>query len=127
MPKTASKKQKPEATLVEPLSASSGKPRYLYNLFPWVYRAIPGGMAIEAYVEIAGDWQTVAEVKQTAYLDAEATANYIVKSINGDEPTQKLLEELAGALELCLTCDGLTWEAEQEAEAVLTKLKRRAA
>lgn len=37
---------------------------------------------------------------------------------------QTLLEEAAYALELCLTCPALTWEAEHEAEAVLNKIKR---
>ena len=35
-----------------------------------------------------------------------------------------LLNEAVSALELCLGCPNLTWEAEQEAEIVCRKLKR---
>ena len=38
----------------------------------------------------------------------------------------ELLNEAIAALELCLGCPNLTWEAEQEAEAVYKKLKRGA-
>jgi hypothetical protein len=127
MPKTAAKKQKPETAPVELESYSPSKIKYLYNLFPWVYRPNSEGMTIEAYVEAAGDWQTIAEIKQTAFLDAEVAATYVIKAVNGNEPNRKLIEELAGALELCLTCEGITWEAEQEAEAVLAKVKKGSA
>jgi len=119
MPK-ANHKKKPEAEI----APSAGfKPKFLYNMYKWVYRPIPEGMAIEAYVEAAGDWQIVAEIKQTAFLDAETTANYIVKAINNSEPRQKLIGDMIAALEMCLKCKGITWEAEQEAEVVIKRAK----
>jgi len=40
------------------------------------------------------------------------------------EETRELFEEALVALELCLECEGLSWEAEHEAEAVCNKLRR---
>jgi len=80
-------------------------------------------MAIEAYVEAAGDWQSVAEVRQTAFIDAEATAQFIVRAINDYEKNKISIEELMNALELCLTCSGLTWEAEHDAEIALARAR----
>jgi hypothetical protein len=43
-----------------------------------------------------------------------------------NEATSHLLSEAIAALELCLECSGLTWEAEQAADAVVSRYKRGA-
>jgi hypothetical protein len=118
MPK-ASKKQKNEAAI-----QSVTKFRALHNLEPWACVHHTDHSEIEAYVMAKGDWETVAEVKQTAYLDAVETATFIAKVVNEYEQNQKLVADLVSALELCLKCDGLTWEAEQEAEIVITRSRK---
>jgi len=40
------------------------------------------------------------------------------------EELSALLKEMVGALESCLACSGLSWEAEQEAELVVGKAKK---
>lgn len=37
------------------------------------------------------------------------------------------VQEAVAALELCLECDGLTWEAEQEANALCNRIRRNMA
>ena len=39
------------------------------------------------------------------------------------EKLRPLIDEMIAALELCLECEGLTWEAEQAADTVLRRVK----
>jgi hypothetical protein len=39
------------------------------------------------------------------------------------EKLRPLIGEMIAALELCLECEGLTWEAEQAADTVLRRVK----
>jgi hypothetical protein len=48
-----------------------------------------------------------------------------VASEKPDAKYQETIRELVDALELCLECDGLTWEAEREAEILVTRYKTR--
>ena len=63
--------------------------------------------------------EIIAETKQADGIDARANAEFIVRAVNSYEKTRPLIAALVGALELCLASKGLTWEAEQEAEAEL--------
>lgn len=67
----------------------------------------------------AGGWETIAKIEQTAGVDAEATANFIAKAVNDYEKTQSLVDELVAALEPCVACGGLSWEAEHDADMAL--------
>ena len=100
---------------------AAAKPKPLYALAPWSCRRAADHMAIEAYVEAAGDWQKVAQVRQTAFIDAEATANFIVRAVNDYEKNRFSIDELMSALELCLECEGISWEAEHDAEIALAR------
>jgi hypothetical protein len=46
-----------------------------------------------------------------------------VSSVTNQTPVNLLTEAIA-ALELCLECSGLTWEAEQAADIVVARYKR---
>jgi hypothetical protein len=39
------------------------------------------------------------------------------------EKLRPLIDEMIAALELCLECEGLTWEAEQAADTVVRRVK----
>jgi hypothetical protein len=97
----------------------------LYAISPWSCRRQPDGavVVIEAYVEAAGDWQPIAVVKQTAFIDAERTAAFIAKAVNDYGSNRTLIAEMAAALTLCLKCSGLTWEAEHEAEILIARAR----
>lgn len=98
----------------------------LFNMQPWSCIHKPGEFsAIEAYVEAVGDWKTIATVPQTAFLDAEKTAEFIAKAVNDRTDMQGLIDEMTEALESCLACDGLTWEAEHDAEILVRRAKER--
>jgi hypothetical protein len=114
----ATKKQKLE--VVEATAKFKG----LHNLEPWSCVHHGDRSEIEAYVMAKGDWTVIAEVRDTPHIKAEEMANYIAKAANDFDQNRQLIEELMGALELCLECDGITWEAEQEAEVALKRAKK---
>lgn len=97
----------------------------LYFLHPWNALHRRDCSVIEAYVECAGDWETVAEVRPTGHIDVEATANYIVRAVNDYGFNRPFIDELVAALEMCLECDGLTWEAEHEADVLVRRARER--
>src|SRR5262249_29441068 len=80
---------------------------------------------IEAYIEEISDWQPVAEVKQTASIDAAPNADFIVRAVNSYEDNRSLIRSMIAALELCLESKGLSWEAEQEAEIIIARALQR--
>ena len=117
MPKTDKK--------TDTAAAATPKIKPLFSIHPWKCVHKPGiSSKIEAYVEAAGDWQTVATVEQTAFLDAEKIAGFIAKAVNEFGDSRELIGEMASALELCLGCK-LTWEAEREAEILAARARLR--
>ena len=99
MPAAVARKPKMEAAKDKPLFAVA----------PWSAKHGRGHSAIEAYIEITGEWGTVAEASDAAGIDAEATANFIVRAVNDHERHKELIGQMAAALEMCLECKGLTW------------------
>src|SRR5271155_2337966 len=97
----------------------------LYTIEPWSCRRFPDHIAVEAYVEAAGDWQTVAEVRPSAFIDPEVVAGFIVRAVNDFERNRQFIKEMVEALELCLDCPGLTWAAEHEAELLVARAKNK--
>lgn len=100
------------------------KTKPLYAVAPWSYRHYPDRCEIEAYVEASGDWETIVEIRQTAFIDAEVTATFIVHVVNDRERMQNLINEMAAALELCIESKGLTWAAEQAVDVCLSRAKQ---
>jgi hypothetical protein len=62
-------------------------------------------------------------VHTTAGSSAEETANFIAHVVNDYDRLMDLLDEMIGALETCLACEGLDWSAEYEADIVLRRAK----
>jgi hypothetical protein len=118
------KKAKPAKVKPQDQSKTKLNEKGLPNLEPWSCQHHPDHSLIEAYVMGKGDWETIAEVRASAYVNAEQLANFIIKAVNNYDRHQKLIAELASALELCLECEGITWEVEQEAGVILRRIKQ---
>lgn len=96
------------------------KPRKpAYTLEPWSRVHQDGIWKIETYSMATGKREVVAEIRQSAGFSAEAIADYIVNAVNNLEKREHLIGEMIAALELCLECEGITWEAEHDAEIAL--------
>ncbi len=91
---------------------------------PWSCRHHADVSEIFAYTEPNGVPQVIAETFSLPGANAKHNAEAIVHAVNGHEQTKELMAQMLNALELCLDCGGLTWEAEQEAESVYKKLKK---
>jgi len=96
-----------------------------YTLMPWSCNHYPTYSEIEAYIPITGDWEIVADIHDTKGVDAEILAGLIARAVNSFEKNHDMITQMTVALELCLECgDGLTWEAEHEAQALLNRVRR---
>lgn len=58
-------------------------------------------------------------------IEAAATSSApTAQSLVTSDAMRDLLVQAASALELCISCSDLTWEAEQEADLVMQRLRR---
>ena len=64
----------------------------------------------------AGDWQTIADVRQTAGVNAEEMANFIANTVNDHDKLMNILDDMITALETCLDSKALDWSALREME-----------
>jgi hypothetical protein len=97
-----------------------------YLLLPWACKHYPDYSEIEAYIP-GRDWETIAEVIANPGVNAELIAGFITRTVNNHEKNRDLFMQTAYALELCLSCDAkLSWEAEQEAQVLLVRIKEAA-
>lgn len=90
---------------------------------PWACRHYPDVSEIEAYADDTGQKKIIAETFNAPYCNAQANAEHIVRTINQCAKMRELIADMLTALEMCLECEGLTWEAEQEADIMCTKAK----
>jgi len=100
------------------------KDKALFTVSPWSCVHTQTSSKIEAYVESAGDWETIAEVKDSAGINAEKVTNFIVRAVNAYSQDRSLIAEMAEALEECIACGGkLDFSAEQAAESCIRRAK----
>ena len=109
-----------------PKARKNPEPRILsaqesaYMLMPWSCNHHPSFSEIEAYLPITGEFEIIADIHDSMGVDAEVVAGLITRAVNAYPKNQDTISQMAGALELCLDCaDGLSWEAEHEAQTVL--------
>ena len=97
----------------------------LFAIEPWRYCLLDDRQTavIEAYVEAAGERLVIARVLQSRSIDADRTARFITEAVNAQHAHDTTVAELCSALDLCLECDGLSWEAELEAEAAVRRAR----
>ena len=97
-----------------------------YMLMPWSCNHHTTFSEIETYLPITGNFEIMADIHDSKGVDAEVVAGLITRAVNAYPRNEEMIAEMAGALELCLDCAaGLTWEAEQGAEAALKKRLRK--
>lgn len=103
--------------------AFSQKPQGQVLTTPWSSVHFEGRSNVEAFVEPLGDWVVIAKVEDNLNVVAKETSDLITKAVNEYERNQEIIKELIAALELCMECPELTWEAEHDAELVLMRAK----
>jgi hypothetical protein len=113
-------------------TANNSKPRTLtpqesaYMLMPWSCNHHPTFSEIEAYLPITGNFEIIGDIHNTKGVEAEVVAGLITRAVNVYPKNQDMIAQMADAIEGCLKCaDGLSREAEREAEIVLKKLQDR--
>lgn len=100
----------------------SAKPRPLYSLYPWRTEHHDDRSEIAAYVEASGKWETVAVIPHTPGASAETLAEFIMGIINDSQKNRDLLRDATRALEAVME-EGLTFSTEQDADAILKRVK----
>lgn len=74
----------------EPISINGILKRRMHSIHPWEVQHHPEHSEIEAYIEITGDWEIIAEIKGINHV---AIADFIVALAN--EHNQKPMPETA--------------------------------
>lgn len=98
-------------------------PAVSYTMPPWSCRDGEGGIEIEAYNEETGDWVVIAKTVPAPGIDPKPNADFLLRAVNNYDRDRQVIAELISALEMCIGCDKLSWEAEQEASIVLARAK----
>jgi hypothetical protein len=121
MPKPLAKSLKKKS---QPAPAVQG--RSVFATAPWTARHHNDHSEIDAYIEATGDWATLTKICDATGVDAEATANFIVRAVNAYDAHRALIAELAAALRQCLDSGNLGWKTEYAAELVVRKAEQTA-
>jgi hypothetical protein len=94
------------------------------TMMPWSCNHHPAFSEIETYLPITGNFEIIADIHNSKGVDARVVAGLITRAVNRYEKHRELIDQMAAAIELCLSCsDCLTWEAEQGAEVVLKRAR----
>lgn len=101
--------------------------RPFYSIHPLECQHQRDQSEIRAHVEASGNWETVAVIRQTTGVSAEAMAEFICYLINDNQKNKSLLLDAMAALESCLEESKLTYSSEQAADSVLHRIKERIA
>lgn len=88
----------------------------------WRCHHHPDRSEIAGYVEASGKWERVAVVSPTTGTSAKDVAEFIVRTINAGQKNQDLLRDATRAVEAMIE-EGLNFSTEQDAEAILKRMK----
>lgn len=99
------------------------KPKSFYTVHPWECRHKEDRSEIKAYVEASGNWEVVAEVRNTSGASAETMATFLCNLINDNQKDRSLLLAAMDALQTCLNEANHTFASEQEADRVVQRIK----
>ncbi len=91
----------------------------LLSTLPWDHTSFGDGAEIEACVTGTDKWETIADVRPFLGFDGEDIAAYIVCAVNNHEKMRAQLQKANKALELCLSCEGLSPKTRQKVNEVL--------
>jgi hypothetical protein len=90
---------------------------------PWACQHRDDGSVIDAYIEGVGEWATIAQTLPVEGTNPKDVAEQIIRAVNSYEKQQSMLAEMVMTLKLCLECDGITWEAEHDAEILINRFE----
>jgi hypothetical protein len=93
----------------------------VYDLQNWNVRQFDKHSQIELLSKKDNQWEAIVEIKGP---DHKTLAEYIVSKIKAHTEVSTQLEDAINALKLCLESKDLSWEAEQESEAILRKITK---
>jgi hypothetical protein len=79
---------------------------------------------IETFIAREGKPLVIAETFNAQGFEATTTAEQIVLAVNQHDKLRGIVSEMLTALDMCLECDDLTWESEQEARVVGKKARQ---
>jgi len=90
---------------------------------PWACQHSDDASAIDAYIEGVGEWATIARTQPVDGVNPQEIAEQIIRAVNLYEKQQSMLAEMVMTLKLCLECEGITWEAEHDAEILINRFE----
>ncbi len=90
---------------------------------PWACQHSAEGSSIDAYLESTGEWTTIARIPASADINPKEIAEQIVRAVNSYEKNHSMMSEMVEALKLCLECEGITWEAEHDADIMIDRFE----
>ncbi|HEU0118287.1 MAG TPA: hypothetical protein VFR09_06605 [Alphaproteobacteria bacterium] len=106
-----------------PKTANIKKLLALYASSPWTCVHQPNKSLIEAYIQRAGNWATIAEVPASPHCNPREVAEFIIRAVNVYERNRGLMSEMAAALDICLETEKLSWAAEHDADVALRRAR----
>jgi hypothetical protein len=112
--------------VMPPKAEKKSKTQASATIQPWSCIHQDSKSQIEAYVMATGNREILAEVFPSPGHSAESIAEFIVHAVNEFEKRERLIDSMQAALEICLECKGLAWEAEHDVEIVLRRANGRA-
>jgi hypothetical protein len=66
----------------------------------------------------------MADINQSKDFDAEAVAEFIACALNNYNEARELIRHMAAALEKCMACKGISWEAEHDADILVRRAEK---
>ncbi len=106
------------------VSAIPTAARQQKSLAQWACRHYPSYSEIEAYNMAAGTRQVIAYAARSKDYDAEAVAEFIARAVNNYIEARELIRHMAAALEKCMACKGISWEAEHDADILVRRAEK---
>ena len=78
---------------------------------------------IVAQVGTKGNQAIIGTVLNSKFVNAKSVSEFLVRAANRFERNEGYIQQAISALELCLATNRLTWEAENEADLAVRRVK----
>lgn len=92
---------------------------------PWRALYSRGKAELQTYNKRSEIWETVLTTNKVKYTNPHVVAALVLRAVNSYDEHRALIEDLVTTLELCLACDGLSWEAEHDATILCARVRER--
>jgi hypothetical protein len=104
-------------------AVGGSKSKLRSSLTQWSCRHFRTYSEVEAYNIASGTRQIVAEVIASKDINVESVAEGIATAANNYDSSRKLIRHMADALEKCLACKGISWEAEHDGDIMIRRAR----